>query len=191
MEEPVPRRRHGPGDTSFFYVHVEGVEHEPDVVPARPLAQVEALFDRVHEVGLEAVQGLDGEADAPFPGVISHLAQAFHRPGPLLFPLVGRQQPGLACGRVHGAGHVGRAHRRGQVDAAFEVGHPLGPASRLLVGDVPVGPEGAAHRHLHPGAAGGGDERLGAEPGRVLHAHFEDLEADAPGVLEEVACPRR
>ncbi len=160
---------------------------------SRPVrgAQVEALLDGVDKVGLEAVQGLYGQADAALAGVIGRLAQAFDRPRPLLVSLVGREQAGLARGRVHGAGHMGRADGGGQVDAALQVGHTLGPAGRVLVRHVPVRSERPAHRHLHPGAGGGLDERPGAEEGRVFHAHLEDLEADVARRTRSSACPRR
>src|ERR1035441_10635972 len=85
VEQPVSCPSHCLGKALLLDVHVEGVQEEPDVRPADPVAQVKALFDRVHEVCLEPVQGFHRQTDPSFPSVVSRLAQTFYGPGALLF----------------------------------------------------------------------------------------------------------
>ena len=80
MEQPVAGQPDRVADGLLLDVHVEGVEQHADVVAADPVAQLERLLGGVHEVGLEAVERLDGEAHASLAGVVGGLAQALDRP---------------------------------------------------------------------------------------------------------------
>jgi hypothetical protein len=96
---------------------VERVQEQPHVVEADPLAEIEALLYGIHEVGLEPIQRFHPQADTPCSRVLSSLPQTLGCPRALLLALGIREQARLARRGVHGADHVGRPNRGGEVDA--------------------------------------------------------------------------
>ncbi len=110
-------------DALLLDVHVERVEEQRRRCRAPMRSQSSsALLGRVDEVGLEPVERLDRQADAP-------LGRRTPRPSCRLSTANVRccsrsssaQQPRLAGRRVHRPDDVWRADRRGKVDARVEV----------------------------------------------------------------------
>ena len=122
----------GAEDVAFLDVHVEQVQAHA-AVRADRIGQGERLVAAVDEIGLEAVQRLDGDADAGLLGVRIDLLDAFDQPLPFL---VGR-----AVG--HHLADRGRHHRDdlavellGQRDHALHVVDGLLALRDVLGGEV-------------------------------------------------------
>ena len=104
-------------------VHVERVEQHAEGGRGDPIHNLQHLLCRVHEAGLETVQGLEGERHAPLGGVVGDGPQVLHQ----------APNRGRPFGRVHRPRLSNRRIDRPRQGAgAGAGGHVYGRANVLL-----------------------------------------------------------
>ena len=164
---------------------MEGVEQEAGGRALDVADEREALVDGVEEVGLEAVERLDGERDATGLGVVGEHTQVAHDAlpvGGLGARIVGL---GAADHGVERADDITGAELGGLVDELGKVEH-----RRALLGggaaQVAAGPErGADRADGNASLVGGIAEAGGMDVLRVLDRHLDGLEAPAGELAEQ------
>ena len=148
------------------------------------LAEIESLLDRVHEVGLEAVEWLDGELDPARRAVLGRASETVGSTAQLGLSLRRLQQSGLAGRGVHGPGHVRGADCRRKVDAVLNIGQSVLADIGIGMREVAIGSERAADPDRQPRAVGVVDEDTSGDESGILDAHLDHVISERRGAVE-------
>ena len=123
---PAPAAQGG-GDIDLFDVHVKQVAQQLDVASAQRLEQLDAVGNRVDEVGFVTVEWLVQQRHAVLIGVLAQLVERFAQQADR--PIAG---DAVSPAALHRADNRRRTERAGNVDDCADVGR--GPLANRRVG---------------------------------------------------------